>query len=528
MNFETKIKIIIIYEKKKQKFADRTEDIETLLEDGNLYKIKFKDNEKTYNYSKSDVIIVDNLEKLDIDNKIIYSNTYKCFYNLKEVWDCGDFLNIVTENQKSKKRISEIYYKNEIYIYENRKNDYKSLNFFDYLINVANSIDNDRATLLNEDNLEDDSFIVKQIAHLKYTEDSFLYNFFNNKIKCLKPNNRNSNFEKIPYIHPFGTNKAQMQAVENVFQNNFSIIQGPPGTGKTNTILNIISNVINANKTVAVVSNNNTAVDNIEDKLKESNQNFFTARLGKKDLINDFFKNQYDFKTNFCIKYLEENKLINIVSILNEHIIFVNSINSNKFCEKTIKVNECKPSIINEKILKILNFYENKLKKTWKSELKIPELQQKIEDLKLEWEAKKLWFNNANENDYKIIKKVITNSDKILELIAAIEYGNPKKVKTNNPRKFYRLRNKLFFWHKFKIFNLKKHIKNVNETVLFLENEFYKFKLNEYLNDIAIEKKKINNNKFKIFKTKHQQISQLYFTWKLITNYENLIDNMSV
>lgn len=49
------------------------------------------------------------------------------------------------------------------------------------------------------------------------------------------------------YIFPFGVNESQLEAVENAFSSQISIIEGPPGTGKTQTILNIIANIL-ANK----------------------------------------------------------------------------------------------------------------------------------------------------------------------------------------------------------------------------------------------------------------------------------------
>lgn len=60
-----------------------------------------------------------------------------------------------------------------------------------------------------------------------------------------------------------------------------SVIQGPPGTGKTQTILNILANLITLqHKSVAVVSNNNDAVKNVIQKLTESGYGFLTAQLG--------------------------------------------------------------------------------------------------------------------------------------------------------------------------------------------------------------------------------------------------------
>ena len=61
-------------------------------------------------------------------------------------------------------------------------------------------------------------------------------------------------------IFPFGCNESQFKAVTNALSNRVSVIEGPPGTGKTQTILNIIANLIMQGKTVQVVSNNNSAM----------------------------------------------------------------------------------------------------------------------------------------------------------------------------------------------------------------------------------------------------------------------------
>ena len=49
--------------------------------------------------------------------------------------------------------------------------------------------------------------------------------------------------EYIP-IFPFGCNNSQYKAVKNALENQISVIQGPPGTRKTQTILNIIANIL--------------------------------------------------------------------------------------------------------------------------------------------------------------------------------------------------------------------------------------------------------------------------------------------
>ena len=44
----------------------------------------------------------------------------------------------------------------------------------------------------------------------------------------------------------------QYTAVKNAMENQISVIQGPPGTGKTQTILNIIANILMQDKTVQI------------------------------------------------------------------------------------------------------------------------------------------------------------------------------------------------------------------------------------------------------------------------------------
>ncbi|MGN7821086.1 AAA domain-containing protein [Chitinophaga sp. 22536] len=92
-------------------------------------------------------------------------------------------------------------------------------------------------------------------------------------------------------IYPFGCNKSQKQAVETALGNGISIIEGPPGTGKTQTILNIVANLIVQNKTVAIVSNNNSAVSNVQQKLSALGYGMVVASLGNNDNKTSFFDN---------------------------------------------------------------------------------------------------------------------------------------------------------------------------------------------------------------------------------------------
>lgn len=90
-------------------------------------------------------------------------------------------------------------------------------------------------------------------------------------------------------IYPFGLNESQLQAVERAFSAQISVIEGPPGTGKTQTILNILANILLRGQTVAVLSNNNAAVENVYEKLEKHGLGYLVAKLGNQDKREAFF-----------------------------------------------------------------------------------------------------------------------------------------------------------------------------------------------------------------------------------------------
>jgi hypothetical protein len=94
-------------------------------------------------------------------------------------------------------------------------------------------------------------------------------------------------------IFPFSSNRSQREAVHKALSHSLCVVDGPPGTGKTQTILNLIANIITApGKTVGVVSYSNAAVENVYDKLTELGFGFVMASLGRKEKKEDFFQRQ--------------------------------------------------------------------------------------------------------------------------------------------------------------------------------------------------------------------------------------------
>lgn len=120
-------------------------------------------------------------------------------------------------------------------------------------------------------------------------------------------------------IFPFGCNKSQYKAVKNALENQISVIQGPPGTGKTQTILNIISNILLQGKTVQVVSNNNAAIENVLEKLASTKYNleFVAALLGNVNNKKQFIENQSGLYPDFSDWKLNAESAIGLNDVQN-------------------------------------------------------------------------------------------------------------------------------------------------------------------------------------------------------------------
>jgi len=102
-----------------------------------------------------------------------------------------------------------------------------------------------------------------------------------------------SRAQDVSPIFPFRCNLSQRDAVERALTHSISVIEGPPGTGKTETILNLIANIVAvAHKTVGVVSFGNAAVDNVRDKLDDLGFGHMVANLGRKEKREAFFAGQ--------------------------------------------------------------------------------------------------------------------------------------------------------------------------------------------------------------------------------------------
>lgn len=163
---------------------------------------------------------------------------------------------------------------------EEHIDDHRSINIWEYLNEVAKynviPVDDDKTVSLAD-----------KYAKMEFVAKNSLLEAYLNVETYGNPSVDSS----VP-IFPFGCNRSQYKAVRNALENRISVIQGPPGTGKTQTILNILANLLLDGKTMEIVSNNNSAVENVKEKLEASGLKFLCAQLGRASNKKDFVETQ--------------------------------------------------------------------------------------------------------------------------------------------------------------------------------------------------------------------------------------------
>lgn len=173
------------------------------------------------------------------------------------------------------------YRKSELQISKSCLDNTRAQSKLHYLRDIAgiNELKNDDGEVLLRKQYEKLSFVGEDSALAAYLHPK------NYPIKSFHPGS---------LIFPFGGNASQFKAVENALSKQISVIQGPPGTGKTQTILNIIANLLIRGKTIQVVSNNNSATQNVLEKLGSPKYNlgFLVATLGKRENKQAFIDGQ--------------------------------------------------------------------------------------------------------------------------------------------------------------------------------------------------------------------------------------------
>ena len=314
-------------------------------------------NGKSYSYAYSNVVRLS-------DPLVLTPSTYKIskdgrvFFDIEHIYvfkNCSNsYWHICFKNGSERD-----YNEKELKIVKSCLTDEKSKKVLEYLKQIAELSDlrnKETGEKLLAKKYEKMTFVGNDVALSKYLNPSFL-----------QPQMNDVGY--IP-IFPFGCNNSQYKAVKRAMENQISVIQGPPGTGKTQTILNIIANILMQGKTVQVVSNNKSAIDNVYEKLSSPKYNlgFVAAILGSSGNKNEFIKNQDTVYPDFSSWKLSDN------------------------------INDLKREI-NEK--------SNSLRVVFEKQERVAFLRQELSQLSLEFEYFKQYLNELNID--KFMPKVNKN-----------------------------------------------------------------------------------------------------------------------
>ncbi len=243
------------------KDKDKTDSIESYTFHGNKCDIVYSNSAKVFCYNSSNIKLLKLVRTID-PRSVIFKANNRIVKDIDHIQDFGEFYRVVRSNGKTR-TIPKV----EVELEKNCLYGAKSQELFDYFKETAStlSLKTDGGINILQRQYDMISAVSDVTVLAKYLDPSLPID-----IKEKTP----------PLIYPFGLNQSQKRAVENAFSSQISIIQGPPGTGKTQTILNIIANAVRNGKTVAVVSNNNSATQNVAEKLEKYGVSFLTAFLG--------------------------------------------------------------------------------------------------------------------------------------------------------------------------------------------------------------------------------------------------------
>lgn len=432
--------------------SNKTEEIEKITyTNQSKIGIKFYSNITVYSYSKNKVSILKDPKQIDTSTCLIYLDG-SCLSKIEKMLDFQSYIKISYQNG----RVC-VYEKSRITIEKDVLNDRKIKKVLEYFKQLAQNIDTENDFLFNQ--YEKMTQLSEKSILAKYLNPSQIDTFNNNSLN----------------IFPFGFNLSQETAITKALTHQVSIIEGPPGTGKTQTILNILANIIMQNKTVAIVSNNNAATMNVFDKLKKYDLSFISAFLGNNLNKEDFFNTQNLSYPNFTDIVTSDLELKNL-----------------------------KENIEND---------ANLLKEMLSAQNELALSKQELEELLIE---KKYFLELYEKREIKA-KKYMSffrqNSQRILSLCADFEH---LQSTNKNISLFFKIKN-LF---KFGIFSFSFYDYQLDEIILLLQNNFYILKEKELNKQISTLEKQLKKFNFENAMILHSKKSMVVFKTYLSRKYE--------
>ena len=400
---------------------DKTDSIVSYQFHGSKCDIIYNSSSRVYSYNSNNIRIL-SLKQIINPGEVIFKYKGKVITDITKIHNFGEFYRIIRANKKDLS-----CKQSDVQISQNCLANAQCRELYQYFKDTATAV-----SLKTENGINILKHQYEKITAVE--EDSVLSQYLNPNIPI------EQRTLTTPLIYPFGLNQSQKIAVENAFSSQISIIQGPPGTGKTQTILNIVANVVRSRKSVAVVSNNNSATLNVAEKLGKHGLSFLTAFLGSTKNKNDFLENQTGAYPNMFSWELDREA-------------------KNRLEKNT------------EQLSEELNIMLN-------SKNRIAEIDQELAALKSEQFYFEDYYSNKRNNRINIKQLSNLTSSKLLSLWLEYECNSDKKIG---------LFKKLFFCIRFNkaALTLFSHIPE--DAIPFVQDLYYKNKTSE----LQEEKKKL-------------------------------------
>ncbi|MDD2215334.1 MAG: AAA domain-containing protein [Eubacteriales bacterium] len=436
------------------KGEDKTEQIYYCQYVNRKWIVRYHNNSAAYSYNYHNVEWHREPQIINHETSAVYELDQP-LSGIVKILDFGDYIRILFMSGYKK-----VYRRSSIIIEETCLANRNAHNCFEYLKKIA-----DHTGIKLEDDI---SFLSKQYSRISTISPRSVLAAYLEK-KPLKKERRGT----IQPIFPFGFNLSQKGATEKALAEQISVIEGPPGTGKTQTILNIIANALVNNKTVAVVSNNNSATANVLEKLQKYGVDFIAAYLGNNDNKKKFFaeqKNAYPDMQSWVLPYSDYQSIKMSLSQSQQNL---------------------------NEMLK----YKNKL----------AVLKSELSGIQTELEYFDQYYTETNGKPLKLHSIFKVKADKIIAIM--IDYQ--RKIEKGNISFAYKLHN-LFVYG---IFNFSFYRNDPEVVISFLQKTYYDKKIKELKSQIDALSNRLESYNFEKAMKEYSETSMKLLKAKLAEKY---------